>query len=231
MSRILELIHELRHHTDSPWKERLDQHNIWEDVKLLYSQQWSMKMANTILAFVVLAYDNKSTWIEIHKDRWENKRKIFTRLGGEINDLTRAIIYNENPVVNSIVSWYYVYQTDWRWHSVLVSYEYHAEMMRFAGFRTNDELEEEKIVEERLEKKIKTIPLGDLAKANKEKGGNIQQGIDARKRGDEMLAEMRREFMTLDAIAEKEGNIKLTDTYDPEDHATFIRRLKAGEIQ
>lgn len=231
MSRILELILELKDRPESPWQDRLDRNNIWEDVKVLYNIQWSLKQSNITLAFIILAYDKKSPWLEIHKDRWENKRKIFTRLGGEINELTRKIIYNENEYVNQVVAWYYEYQKDWRWHSILTSFEYHAEMMRFAGFRTPEELHEEIITQENTAKQIKSIPISELAKGNKEKGANIQQGIEARQKGEKMLEEIRHEYMTLDAISEKEGKVKFTETYDPMCWATFLRSLKANEVQ
>jgi hypothetical protein len=223
MSKVLDLILELKADLGSNWQTQLDRLGIWPEVKLLYTIGYTQKLSNTILAFIVLAYDNKSGWIELHKDRWENKRKIWKQLGGEINDVTRDIIHNDHVQVNEVVGWFFEYQKDWRWQSVLTCFDFHSEMMRFGGFKTVDEIKEDG--KEPGEKITKEVSTDKKAKGNLDKGGNIQKGIELRLKGEAMLEEIRKDYVVLDTVAEKEGLGKITDTINPESWAGFIRKL------
>lgn len=223
MSKVLDLILELKSDMSSNWQDRLDKINILPDVKILYGKGYSQTFSNRLLAFIILAYDNKSGWVEIHKDRWENKRKIWKRLGGEIDDLTRSIIHNENELVNHVVAWYLDYQRDWRWQSIATCFEYHSEMMRFGGFRTLEEIVEDG--DDTGEKITKEISTDKVAKANTEKGSNIQKGIEHRLKGEAMLDEIRRDFVSLDTITDKEGAGKITETTNPMSWASFLRNF------
>src|SRR4051812_22638213 len=84
-NKILELIISLISDLESDWQEKMEQINIWEDVMQIYDSpgvSGNQRLGNEILAFTVMAYDNQSEWLEPHKDRWENKKKIMVRIAG-----------------------------------------------------------------------------------------------------------------------------------------------------
>jgi hypothetical protein len=228
MSKALDLIWKLKATMTEDWQDELERKNLLEDFKPLYKiEGWSRRMANTVVAFIVLAYDNDSGWVEIRKDRYENKYKIMQRLGGDIaDDAIIRVVEGENDVVEQVVNWYlYDYLPDWRWGSILAGMQYHSEMMKFANQKTKDK--EVGGFEKESGKALYTdIPTKDIAKANVDKGALIEQALKRRKEADELYEQIRKEFMTVDKISEKEGRRKVTDIKDILSHEKWLNGKK-----
>lgn len=189
---------------DAEWMEKLEDINIWNDVCSIYNivhannSRISNLEGNTILAFIVLSYDNASEYLEPHKDRFDNKVKIMDRLtkGDSLsNDVYNDVVYGNDDICNPVINWYIDYQKDWRWKQVLVVKEYAAKTMARA-LNTDEEI---------------TKAINDSKTLNME--------------ADQMLDVLRTEFLTLDTILGKEKKpaateISLTNFMS---HEGFIR--------
>lgn len=221
MSKVLDSILVLKSDMKASWTQELDRINVWEDFKVLYQQGWTAEFSNRIVAFIVMAYDNESGWIELHKDRIENKQKIMQRLGGNLKDaVTREVIAGECDEVNQVVAWFIGYQQDWRWHTIMTCFQYHADMMRFANTKVATEVEDGE--DEEGKKKYRYIADDKVATTNIRKGEAIQKAIAQRREGEGMWKEIQKDFMQLDTVLEKEGKMKATDSVDIMSHEKFI---------
>lgn len=200
---------------EKSWTEELEALNIWDDVSDLYCISTDIKngsfipeyQANTILAFIVMAYDNRSEFLEPHKDRYDNKVKILTRLAGPAalnNSIFNNLVYSLHDDCNKVINWYIDYQRDWRWKDVLVSREYAAKTMARV---MNGEIDAGKMLNESREMNTEA---------------------------DRMLDILRTEFLNLDTALDKEQKPKITDfaSINFMSHEAFIRnREKKREQQ
>lgn len=225
MSKMLDTIIRLKQDLSSDWKPSLMDINVYDDIKKLYSLKWPTKFCNSVLAFIVMAYDNQSAWIEIHKDRWDNKYKIASRLELNIKDKkVKDIVENNNATVNGVVAWFMEYQKDWRWDSIMTYFEYHSEMMRFGSIKTQEQI----VVgeEEGGKKMLSDVSIDEMAKGNFRKGINIEKAVDMRRKGEELLEEIKREFVNVDTIMQREHKRNMTDATDIESWESFIATIR-----
>lgn len=225
MSKLLDKIIKLKADLSADWKPALEDINVYEDIKKLYAMKWPTKFCNGVLAFIVMSYDNESGWIELHKDRWENKYKIASRLELNIKDKkVKDIVENNNTTVNNTVAWFMEYQKDWRWDSIMTYFEYHSEMMRFGSIKTQEQI----VVgeEEGGKKVLSDVSIDEQAKGNFRKGVNIEKAVEMRRKGEELLEEIRQQFVTVDTVMEKEGRRRMTDSTNIESWEHFIASIR-----
>lgn len=226
MKKVIDTILELIADTESDWKPSLERAGIYDDVKDIYSQNWSTAFCNKVVAFVVMSYDNESGWIHIHKDRWDNKYKIATRLGMDIKDKkVKDIVENGNHTVNNVVAWYIDHQADWRWDAILSCFEYASEMMRFAKTRTDDKVYHDKD-EQNNKIVLRDVDVDKLSAGNLKKGQNIEAAIAQRRKGEELLKEIEEEFVTLNTVMNKEGKRRPTDLNNIDSWEAYIAGLR-----
>lgn len=210
-SKIVERILDLKNDTSRIWEKDLDEMGIWPYVSVLYGKGRWDSTANVMVAFIILAYSNKSNWVETHKDRVKNKREILHKLG--VEDTSREhwqdLIYGRPPF-DDIIKWFINWQQDWRWQTISAALDYYSNMMQFAQSKTPT-------TKESLSQGIPvtiTATHADIAQANQRKGDLIEKATAVREKADQMLTQIRREYMQLDTICEQEGRIKATDDFD-----------------
>lgn len=191
--KILEYIYYAIKDIESNWQPELEKLNIWDDVSFIYNSKLisgDNRLGNIVLAFVVLAYDNNSTFLEPHKDRRENKEKIIVHLYG-LSALTIElfidILNNEHFETYNLSVWYLKYQMDWRWKSSVTMMEYDSMASNMSNKGAVDATEANQI------------------------GKMLETAEKLRRRADELQNELRIEFLNLDTVLEKEKRQKITD--------------------
>ena len=211
-TRILQLIHELKRNIDSDWTEALDRINIWHEIEPLYTHIDNRVISNTIFAFIVLAYDAESEFLEPLKDRITNKRSIMIRLAGK--DCFKKEIYTEavlgdsytgepQGIIDKTIQWYIDQQRDRRWGKIISGFEFDSKATALAsGASDMDGMKEAGTILDSAKKRLE----------------------DATK----LLEEIRREFVDLDTVLEKEDKLKVTDRLknDPTNWEMFIHRTQ-----
>ncbi len=173
----------------------------------------STEKANTIVAYIVMAYDNDSQWINIKQDRKENKTKILSSITDDYkNEFFQSIILNEHLDVNDVIAAYLENQTTWKWRHILAQLDYYISTMRFVSEKTETEKQIDKLTKEG---DIQTLTLDydidKIANVNKLKGQLLEQAQKAREDADRLLSEIKKEFMVLDQVVQADFEFEVTE--------------------
>lgn len=198
-TRILQKVSELIKNMEADWQPDLEKLNVWNDVDEFYydimggdeDKRW---IANTIFAFVVLAYHASSDWLQITGDRLENKKKIMKSLAG--------ISYQTNPVlvdailgdstdsshgrIDKLIEWFINDQKDWRWSEIISNKEFYS--------------------------KANILAQGaNSIKDMKEAGQMKREATELNLKADGFLDAIRKEYVDLDSALKKEGKVMITE--------------------
>lgn len=192
----------------------LEEINLHITFREIYRLNVTLSKANLIVAFIIMAYDPDSGWIDIRKDRYENKCTILKSLNCDISDpIFQSILQNENEKVNNVILTYLIDLTDWRWHTIYTLLDYHSNIIRFVNQKTatekstdvlNKEMEKQTLVEE--------YDVDVIAKVSKQKGELLEQAIQKRKKADELLSEIKKDFVSSDVAVQADFGFSYTDT-------------------
>jgi hypothetical protein len=186
-------------------------HNVFEPA---YEMSYSLPVINSIVCFVIYGYDQDSPWLDLRKDRIENKIRIIEGLGQSINAHPfDKIIIGSDEKVNDIILSYLISLTDWKWQTTFTLLDYHAKMIRFV----QDKVDSEKSYDAFDKDGQKTTLTEDydidkITKINKQKGELLEQAINARKKADDLLSEIRRDFVAVDAATQSDFNFTFSET-------------------
>lgn len=199
--KVLSTMYELMHKLGDDWTEHLDQLNIDNEyVEKMYADpdiKGDALRGNIVLCYTVLAYDNRSRFLEPHKDRWENKKKILVKLGG-LSVMTipffQQLIGNQHTACFDLASWYIGYQRDWRWGQWITLTEFHSMSENMAKKGALDATE--------------AVQIGKM----------LEIAEKRRMRADEILDDLKKEFLHLDTALEKEDRLTITDV----DNSNFM---------
>lgn len=183
----------------------------FEDV---YKLNLTTKDENRVICFIIFAYDPDSKKLDIRKDRQENKLSILHSLGATVSsDFFSGIINNSNESFSNVVLLYLELLTNWRWPTIYSLLDYHSSMIRFATQKTDAEKSFDKM---NKEGEVKTISqdydIDTIAKVNIQKSDIFKRAIDARKQADELLDDIRKEFMPTDAVTQADFGFTFTET-------------------
>ena len=176
------------------WLSELENYNLSRIFMPVYLMENNIETLNTITAFVIFAYDNDSQWIELKKDRITNKQEILIGLGADLNeDIWQSIINNENDEILSVIAEYLKSITTWKWKTIISCFDYHSTCIQKASEQTKsaDELE--------------------AAKINKEKGGLLKLAIQQREVGEQLLKELKSEYVKTDHATQNDFGFQITD--------------------
>lgn len=175
---------------EEDWRPELKKINIYENVAPIYLRfPGKQTKANIILAYIVLAYSQGSTWLNLHRDRNDNKHDIMSSIAGILYkddlDYIQAIVGQMDPY-NAVIEWLLNYQTDHRWKSVVSGLEFHskAQVMARSAEDGKTMIEMEKLLtsaDERLETTL------------------------------DLIQKINSENVTLDSALKKEGRAPMSD--------------------
>lgn len=204
--------------------EEINVHKIFDPI---YDSEESLHTCNAIAAFVIFAYDNDSSWLNLKQDRIENKTKILK----SITDLYtveyfRKVIHNDNSMVNDIIASYLEEQATWKWGQIMTSIDFHSTTLRFVQQRIDKGRTTEVEGKDGDKSKVtEEYNIDLIAKVGKQKGDLLKQALEARSSADSLLAEIRKEFVQLDHVIQGDFNFSITDEkkIDPMSWRSFIR--------
>lgn len=183
----------------------LNLHKIFEPV---FKLNYSIETCNTIVCFIIYAYDNNSNWINLNADRLSDKHTILKGLNADINDQNYSDIISQKVVeVNDVIIDYLVTITNWKWRTILSCFDFHAINTKAATEPTvsQDEL--------------------DKAKINKAKGELLKESIRQREVGENLLLEIKKEYVKTDRATQQDFSFEVTDEkhIDPMSWRQFIK--------
>lgn len=210
---------------DKNWQPELEAINLHKIFSPVYSLDFSFENMNVLIAFIILAFDNDSQWLNLKQDRYENKVKILKSLTDDVTKFD-AILTNENSEINDVIADYLKEQANWKFQTILTLLDYHSNMIRFANQKTEQEKSVDKLSKEGTKQTLsQDYDIDVITKVNKQKGELLEQAIAARKEADKLLSELKKEFVQLDHAVQGDFGFEITDEkkIDPMSWREFIR--------
>ena len=198
---------------DADWQEDLESYNLHVNFSPIYKLGYSNKISNTIVAFIVRAYDKNSTYIDLRRDRLDDKNKILEGLGANpFNEIFKPIVEGENKEVQDVYLRYLHQQKDVRFRTALMCFEFYTNNINFINEKEDSELADEK-----------------AANVKERKAKLLREMIGLQSQGEALINEIKKDYATLDKITESELGFTYTDpeNYDINSWSQFIKKKNA----
>lgn len=211
MTKAIELAKRISKQLDKNWLQEIEAINLHKIFFPVYSLEYNIEVLNTITCFFIFAYDNESQWIELKKDRLENKNEILISLGANPNEeIYQNVLFLENDDLQNVVTNYLKTITTWKWRTIISCFDFHAINIQKATepTKSTDELES--------------------ARINKAKGELLKEAIRQREVGENLLKEIKSEYVKTDHATQQDFGFEMTDEkhIDPMSWRAFIKRIK-----
>lgn len=214
MNKAIEAARVLAKNPESNHIDYLKEANLFNCFEDIYKLNIKSSDANLISAYLIYAYDPDSLKLDIRKDRYENKLEIISSLGLDTNlEIVQQILSNENQDFNNCVLMYLEKLTNWRWPTIYSLLDYHSNMIRFANQKTEEEKSFDKMNKEgEVKTLLQSYDIDTIAKVNIQKSDIFKRAIEARKNADELLEDIRKEFMPTDTVVQADLGFTFTET-------------------
>jgi hypothetical protein len=226
MVKAVELSKKISKDLEKNWLPELEEINLHKLFEPVYRLSGNISQLNAIVAYIILAYDNDSSWLNIKADRYSNKLKIINSISDDKSALILSVIENENESVNDVIANYLENQTTWKWKAIMSLLDFYINTMRFVNQKTETEKTFDKINKEGEVKQLtQDYDIDVVTKVQKQKGELLEQAIDARTKADSLLSEIKKEFVQLDHAVQGDFAFEMTDEkrIDPMSWRAFIR--------
>lgn len=219
MQKAVEIAIKISKDFEANWLEELENYNLHKIFSAVYNGPETLKDKNRIVCYIIHSYDPDSRWLDLRKDRTDNKIGILTNLDADVkSDLYQGIINNKNEPVNISVFSFLEELKDWRWKDVFNFLEYASRISRFAAMETDDEKQYEKTAKDGQVTKYKEeIDISVISRVNKEKGVLLEQAHEARKKANELIEQIRKEFVSTDNAVQQDFEFSFSDTSKKKD--------------
>lgn len=193
----------------------------------------TMKNKNIVICFIIYAYNPESLWLDIKKDRIDNKKRILYNLDAELDhEFIKSVIDNSNENVNMAVFNFLEIIKDWRWRSVFDLIEYAAKMSRFSSLDTADEKKFQKATKDgEVQDYSEEVPIETIVKVNKEKGNLINLSLDARKKADDLIEQIQKEYVATDNATQQDFDFAFTQTAKKRDPLSWRQYIRERDFR
>lgn len=230
MQKAVDLIKSITKDLSKDYSDKLSEYNMPVSFNNIYANIPDIKNANTVMCFIVYAYSPESLWLDLKKDRLENKIKILDNLGADISsNLFQDVLNGRDNIAGMATFDFLEGLKSWKWRAIFDLLDYSSKMFRFATQETESEKSYEKMNKEGEVKSISSeYDIDTIAKVNKEKGVLLDYAITKRKQADNLLEEIRKEFVTTDNATQGDFGFSFTDTSQKRDilsWRTFVTEL------
>lgn len=214
MIKALELAKKIKDQLDKNWLPDLIDNDLNDIFKPCYSLNLSIEDCNRVICFIIYAYSPESLWLDLKKDRLENKEKILSNLGADLSSKSfKEIINSKNDIVGDCIFSYLENSKNWKFRAIFDLLEYSAKMFRFANEDTGTEVTHEKMNKEGNPVALTAeLDAETIVKINKGKSELQDIAIAKRKKADELLEEIRKEFVNTDNATKNDFGFSFTDT-------------------
>jgi len=214
MSKEIDLAKLISKDTSIEYKDLIYEYNLPDTFSNIYSIASDMHEANVLICFIIYAYSPDSLWLDLKKDRLENKLKILHNLDADINsEIVQSVINGDNEIAGIAIFDFLEELKSWRWRTIFDLLDYSSRMSRFATQVTEAERRYQKINKEgEVRDVIEELDIDVISKVNKEKGMLLDQSIAKRKQADVLLEEIRKEYVTTDQATQQDFGFIFTDT-------------------
>lgn len=228
MARPVDLAKLIQTDFEKDWSEEIKEYGFQETFLSIYNTPAGIEDKNKMACYVIHAYHPDSLWLDLKKDRIDNKIKILSHLDADYkSELYKNILDNRHEKVNIAVFNFLEELKDWRWRSIFDYLEHASRMSRFALTVTDEEKQyDDKDKEGNKQTFKEDIDIKVIVAVNKEKGNLITQSVEARKESDKLLAEIRKDFAGSDAATQADFGFSFTDTAKKRDPLSWRHHIR-----
>lgn len=229
MQKNIELAKKIYKEPENNWLSHLEDINLHVIFRPIYTFNFKIEILNKIVSFIILAYDNNSEWIDVRKNRDQNKITIMEGIGADAGaGIFSEILTDNNPIVKEVILKYLLSQCDHRWQEIMSLLDYSSGMILFCNRKTDDKflvglrMNKETNAEE---KQYEYLDPREVTKINDTKGDLLEKAIRARKTADELLKSIESDYQKIDSITQSEFGFQFTDI-KKYDITSWEQRLK-----
>lgn len=210
MIKAINAAKEISKSLDEDHSDLLKEQNLYRIFIPVFNLGFPLRVSNTIVCYIIYAYDNNSNWININSDRTEDKINILQGLNVNITDqVYQDLVYQRITDIQDSITDYLVSITNWKWRTILSCFDFHAINIQLAteNTKSTDELEK--------------------AKINKAKGELLKESIRQREVGENLLKEIKSEYVKTDRATQQDFGFEVTDEkkIDPMSWRQWIQRI------
>jgi hypothetical protein len=215
MQKAVQLANKIYKAPENNWMQEMEDINIHTIFKPLFKGYFKFDIPNKIAAFIILAYDNDSQWIEPRKDRLINKKEILTGIGVDPSyKIYNQIINYEDDATQHVILNYLLFNTDARWQETISLLEYSNKMILFCNQRTSEKEKTGSSVDEEgsVNETFEYLDQSEIAKINKEKGDLLLKAIEARAKAESILKQMENDFQRTDSATQADFDFTFSNS-------------------
>lgn len=220
MQKAIELAKKISKDLETDWLPSLEDHNLHFTFGAIYSiPQIDIEDKNRIVCFIVYAYSPDSLWLDLKKDRLDNKKKILESLGANSKlEIYNQLLENGNDRIGMCIFNYLEELKDSRWREIFANLDYASTMMRFASKKTESEISWDQMNKEgNKETLTQDIDTDKLVKINKDKGILLDLASDKREKAEKLIEQIKKDYVATDASVQSDFNFSFTDTAKKKD--------------
>lgn len=213
MSKQIDLAKKIAKDLDKDWSDLFWDYNMPQSFSQLYAH-YPKSTANKIACFIIFAYSHDSMWLDLNKDRRDNKIQIAERIGCDINEEVFAnVIDGKDEVTNIVIFDFLETLKTWKWRAIFDLLEYAARISLFATKETEAEKTFRKQTKDGdVNEFSQNIDIDVIAKVEKEKGLLLDQAHAKRIKADALIKEIQTEFVNTDMASKSDFGFAFTDT-------------------
>jgi len=229
MPSAIQVSKEIRKNILADWSELLEDNNLNKIFLSVTRLPLSTEDKNKIICFIIYSFDPESLWLDLKKDRTENKKSILGNLDADTeNELYKNIVSNKHESVNEAIFNYLESLKTWKWKAVFDLLEHSSNISRFAMKETKEEIKYSEINKEgQIEKYSDDVDIATITKVNKEKGLLLNQSIEYREKADKIIEEIRKEFVSTDNATQQDFGFQFSDTSKKRDIMSWREFIKS----
>lgn len=234
IAKSINLAKQIRSDITNNWSEELYDNDLANSFAPIYGMKdVGLSDKNTVICYIIYAYNPESAWLDLKKDRIENKSQILLNLGANVKDeFYSGIISNKNETVNISIFNFLEHIKDWRWRSVFDLLEYASKMSRFASMETEDERKYQKTTKDgQAVDYTEEVEITTIVSVNKNKGILLQQSIDAREKANNIIEQIAKDFVQTDNATNQDFNFMFSETSKNKDPLSWREFIKERNLR
>lgn len=229
MPRALDIAKQISNDISTDHTELLHDNDLFSTFGSVYSlPEETFKTKNIIICFIIYAYSPESLWLDIRKDRVDNKTRILKNLGAETNaQIFKDVVSSNNEQTSIAVFNFLEDLKDWRWKQIFALLDFSARVLRRASEKTDDEKEWNELDKEGQKHTLKEdVDIEKILKSEKDKGSLMDMAEEKRRKADKLIEEIRKDFVSTDNATQQDFKFNFTDTSKKKDILSWSEFIK-----
>src|SRR5579863_867095 len=226
MKNYLELAKKIQSDPEENQLSLLEEHNLKEIFTPIYKLNQPILTLNSVVAYIILAYTNGSPWLDLNKDRLQNKIGIVQGLKIPIDNFIQEIIDGENSVVNSVISAHLEDQASWEFQQAASYLDSHQRLVKFANEKVEIGFKTEVLNKDGNKVDLFTEYSSDNITANHEKKAKLLAvAHDNRVKASELSAKLKGDYVQLEHAVQQDFGFSITEEkrIDPASWRHFMK--------